>query len=103
MKISVCGIYCDKECRAYGKECKGCNQLKGRVSWAKYLGKDVCPIYQCVIDKGLDNCGQCEKMPCKMWLVDTKNPDMSDEEYAKDLERRMKNLNGGYNEAMSTL
>lgn len=92
MKISICGVYCDKECCAFGTECTGCNALKGKVSWAKFIGKDICPIYQCVKNKGFNNCGDCPLLPCKIWLEDTKNPDRTDEEYEQDLVLRIKNL-----------
>ena len=92
MKISVCGVYCDKECHAFGVECRGCNALKGRVSWAKFLGKEVCPIYSCVINKGFSSCGECPELPCDIWLVETRNPDRTDEEYKQELACRIKNL-----------
>lgn len=90
--MSVCGVYCDRECRAFGSDCTGCNELQGRVSWAKFLGKKVCPIFACVQAKGIDTCGDCSEVPCEIWLVETRNPSMTDEAYAEDLTNRMKNL-----------
>lgn len=92
-QISVCGVICSKECQAFGKDCSGCNQLQGRVSWAKFIGKTVCPIYQCVKQKGYISCAQCSDLPCAIWLVETRNPDMSDDEYNQDIQKRITNLN----------
>ena len=91
--ITVCGVYCEKECRAFGDECIGCHQLKGKVSWTKYINKDICPIYDCVVAKGFQNCRECEDLPCDIWLVETKNPSLGDEDYAAELQNRIKNLN----------
>ena len=90
--ITVCGIYCEKECHAFGDNCPGCHQLKGKVSWTKFINQEVCPIYQCVLDKGFHTCLECNQLPCRLWLVDTKNPATSDEEYAEHLQDRIKNL-----------
>lgn len=90
--MSVCGVYCEKECKAFGNQCSGCHQLNGKVSWAKYIGKETCPIYQCVKEKDFSTCKNCDKLPCEIWLEETKNPAMTDEEFAKDISRRMKNL-----------
>ncbi|MCU0606615.1 MAG: DUF3795 domain-containing protein [Candidatus Edwardsbacteria bacterium] len=92
--ISVCGVDCENECRAFGTECIGCHQLCGKVSWAKYIGADTCPIHACVENKGYRTCGECSLLPCRTILVDTKNPDMSDEQYAEDIRRRIRNLRG---------
>lgn len=90
--LTVCGVCCETDCRAYGKDCAGCNLLKGKVSWAKFLGKNLCPIYQCVLNKKIPNCGHCPAIPCKIWLTDTKNPDLTNLEYKADLRRRRINL-----------
>lgn len=90
--ISVCGIYCETECKAFGDECKGCNQLQGKVAWTKFIGKSICPIYACVKDNEIANCGFCPDLPCQIMLVETKEPDKSDEQYAKDIKQRIENL-----------
>jgi len=91
-KYSVCGVLCNEECHAFGKECAGCNVIKGKVSWAKYLGKDICPIYQCIENRGLNNCGECSDMPCDIWMIETKNPEVTIADYEADLKQRMRNL-----------
>lgn len=90
--LTVCGVNCATECHAFGSECPGCIALAGRVSWAAFLGKTVCPIYTCVQQRGFACCGECPDLPCQIWLVETKNPDRTDEEYAADLQQRLKNL-----------
>lgn len=89
--LSVCGVYCKTDCRAFENECAGCNELEGRVSWAPYYGKERCPIYDCATQKGLSSCGDCGKAPCKVWY-DTRNPDASDAEFKADLTNRLANL-----------
>jgi len=90
--LSVCGVNCSSDCNAFGTECEGCNQLQGRVAWAPFLGRERCPIFDCVMNKGLQSCGDCGSAPCKVWY-DTRNPDASDEEFTADLNSRLANLN----------
>jgi hypothetical protein len=73
-------------------ECAGCNKLQGQVSWAKYLNKTVCPIYTCVKQKGFSSCRDCDLPPCHIWLIETKNPDVSEQAFAADITNRLKNL-----------
>ena len=89
--LSVCGVNCKSDCRVYQVECAGCNELKGRVSWAAYYSKEHCPIYECAVQKGLSSCGDCGLAPCKIWY-DTRNPDASDAEFAADIASRLNNL-----------
>lgn len=89
--ISKCGVICASDCRAYKTECEGCNELEGRVSWAQFYELTHCPIYSCVVDKGLANCGDCGLQPCKLWL-ETRDPSFSDEAFAADIARRLQNL-----------
>ncbi len=94
MKKTVCGVYCN-ECHAYKVECEGCETLKGCISWAKFLDLTVCPIYTCVLEKGYADCGDCPVLPCKIWMVDTKIPEMSEEEYLADVKQRIAVLKNG--------
>ena len=89
--ITVCGVYCKKECKAYDSECHGCNQIQGKVSWAKFYGDSVCPIYKCALEFGFDTCLECKKIPCSIWW-NTKNPALSQIEFEKEIGHRIKNL-----------
>lgn len=92
MKIlSVCGVCCASDCRAYKTECEGCVELGGKITWAVFYQKEYCPIFQCVKDKGLGSCADCGEAPCQVWY-DTRDPDASDEQFAADLARRLANL-----------
>jgi len=88
---STCGVNCATDCRAYSVECEGCNELQGRVSWAEFYGRERCPIYDCAMEKGLCSCKDCGKQPCAIWN-ETRNPDMTDEEFAADVTSRLRNL-----------
>jgi hypothetical protein len=89
--LSVCGVNCSTDCKAYQTECAGCNELGGKVSWAEFYGSEYCPIYSCAKALGYLSCSECKKPPCEIWYS-TKNPDMTDEEFAADIESRLKNL-----------
>lgn len=87
--MSCCGIEC-KKCGFYGSLCKGCNECQGKVFHAPY-GK-ACPIYVCSVQKKrLATCKDCEQIPCTIWK-ETRDPQLSDEEFEKSIEERVKNL-----------
>lgn len=85
--ICPCGICCEK-CPKFPKECAGCHAIKGRVFWARYVGADVCPIYQCAKDKRLAHCGDCAHVPCQLW-VSLKDPALSDDEHQQSINERV--------------
>lgn len=89
--ISICGVNCSTDCKAYMTECAGCNELEGKVSWAELYGQEHCPIYACATALGFATCKACGKAPCEIWFA-TKNPDASDEEFEADIQSRLKNL-----------
>lgn len=86
--LSCCGAECDK-CSLYG-QCKGCNAAAGKVF---HMQKgQVCRIYACAVGKHkYANCAGCGQMPCEIWKA-TKDPSMTQEEFEKDLEKRVANL-----------
>jgi len=90
-KLSVCGVCCSTDCKAWQTECTGCTELEGRIPWAVFYDRDHCPIYDCVIAKGLSSCAFCGKAPCQVWL-DTRDPSASDEQFNADIANRLKNL-----------
>lgn len=87
--LTVCGQVCG-ECDFYQKDCAGCNESVGKVFHAP-AGK-ACPIYACAANrKHLTHCGLCGEAPCQLWR-DTRDPALSDQEFEKDLIRRLKQL-----------
>lgn len=91
LKMSVCGVICSSDCRAYQEECAGCNELEGKVSWAEFYALEHCPIYSCVQAKAITDCGICGEAPCSVWMQ-TRNPSASDSEFEADLQSRLANL-----------
>ena len=89
--LSKCGVNCSTDCKAYKVECDGCNELEGKVPWAKFINKVLCPIYECTVQKGFPSCKECGKAPCKLWLS-TRDPDFTDEEFQADIDSRLRNF-----------
>lgn len=91
MKVSCCGLVCD-ECGSYKKECEGCWETNGKPQWVQSLELRACPFYLCCkIEKELNSCGQCNKMPCEKFS-DIRDPSISDVEFNSELENRIKRL-----------
>lgn len=91
--VSVCGIDCSVACIECNKyldtPCKGCNEEKGRLYWTKYLGLEVCPIYNCCVNiKGFEDCGRCENLPCEIFFS-TKDPSISEELFQEKIKERV--------------
>lgn len=88
--ISCCGTKCNT-CYCYGNMCNGCNECKGKVF---HVPKgETCSIYECSKNhKQLKNCGECKDVPCNIWMK-TRDPKFSDEEFQKNIEMRIQNLN----------
>ncbi|RLF85101.1 DUF3795 domain-containing protein [Thermococci archaeon] len=86
--IGVCGCICS-DCRIYEKECKGCYAIEGKPCWLHEVGLEICDFYECcVLDKGLEHCGQCKEIPCdKFWK--NKNPAWREEQHKKIVEERV--------------
>jgi len=100
MDLSICGIdcavasiECNKHCEELvNKPCRGCNAEEGRLFWTKYLGLEICPIYNCCVNvKQFDHCGQCVELPCDIFFS-TKDPSMSDEVFNQTMQQRMEVL-----------
>ncbi len=90
MLISPCGYYCSG-CSHYQDRCKGCASLKGKPWWVKYYDIDNCPIYGCVQEKKIADCGQCDRIPCQTW-TDLKDPSYSDYEHKAKIGQRVNRL-----------
>lgn len=88
--ISVCGIDC-KSCPNLSTDCEGCSAMQGKVFWTVQFGLNRCPIYQCVIDKKMSDCGECNKLPCEIWQS-MKDPSLTDEEHQISIKERVNRL-----------
>ena len=90
--LTCCGTEC-KTCSFYGENCDGCNECRGKVFHAPE-GK-ACPIYACCVQKHrYVNCGACEMLPCDIWRA-VRDPALSEEEFERSVEIRIRNLSGG--------
>jgi len=88
MYLSACGVDCEK-C-PLKDQCGGnCHAVKGVPFFLKDFGVEVCPLYDCAVNKkGLKTCAECAELPCQLFY-DWKDPSMSDEEHLKSVEERV--------------
>lgn len=88
MSYSPCGI----DCGACEEACGGCRETEGRAFWVGlYSDGDVCPKYDCAINKkGFNHCGQCPELPCK--LYDDRNPSTPPEVHELNVKKRVELL-----------
>jgi hypothetical protein len=94
MIISACGLICDN-CEYFNTTCTGCLNVKGSTFWAKeMMPAKVCPMFDCSVNKNhFKNCGDCNDLPCKMFL-EMKDPKSTDEEHRKSIVTRVGLLKG---------
>ena len=90
MLLSPCGIDC--EICDYRKSCDGCSAIKGKPFYLKDFGVEVCPMYECPVDKkGYKSCAECPELPCRIFY-DWKDPSMTDEAHINSINERVKVL-----------
>ena len=90
--LNVCGADCVGCPQMTNGTCKDTvRNLKGKVFWTKYVNVEVCPVYKCVEEKQIANCGYCAKIPCDWWFS-LKDPSMSDEQHRQGVNDRVKKL-----------
>ncbi len=63
-----CGLYCGT-CEHLGDKCVGgCGEVEGKPFWTSLMKIDICPLYDCAVNKnGIEHCGKCERLPCKLF------------------------------------
>jgi hypothetical protein len=90
--ISSCGLICS-DCEFYKKTCDGCYAVQGSTFWAQeMMPSKVCPLFQCAFnDRGYESCGDCEELPCALFLQ-MKDPSLSDEEHQRMVGVRVERL-----------
>ncbi|MDR1055543.1 MAG: DUF3795 domain-containing protein [Prevotellaceae bacterium] len=66
--FSVCGVDC-YICDSFEDGCRNCDAAKECDFLLRHrnVGTTACPIYNCIIGKGFESCGQCELLPCNLW------------------------------------
>ena len=47
----------------------------------------------CRIENGFKSCGECSKLPCEL-ILGTRDPSLSEEEFMKTVDERVKRLRG---------
>jgi hypothetical protein len=68
LKYPPCGALCEI-CRDFkANRCKRCTKTKGRPWFLKFTKFEICPIYQCTIQKKIEKCIDCKEFPCKTFL-----------------------------------
>ena len=91
MSLSPCGINC-VEC-PLAESCGGsCQTLQGKPFYLKDFGVEVCPIYDCAVNKnGFSTCGECAELPCQIFF-DWRDPSTSEEAHRQWVEDQTKIL-----------
>ena len=90
MKLSPCGADCES-CE-HSKICGGCFAKEGKPFYLKDFGFEVCPMYDCSINKnGYKSCAGCPELPCHIFH-DWKDPNMTDEAHDNSVNERVKAL-----------
>lgn len=86
-----CGLFCG-ECEYIDEKCKGCGQVQGKPFWAETFGVEVCPLYDCSVNrKQIEHCGLCDEFPCETF-TSLRDPSLSDEDAEMLLWMRRQNL-----------
>lgn len=57
--MAYCGTYCETCDWKEKMNCQGCKAHTGDVFWG------TCQIAKCAIEKGIEHCGTCRKLPCE--------------------------------------
>ena len=87
MYLSPCGCSCEKmDCK---DSCGGnCHTCGGKPFYLKDFGVEVCPIFDCSVNKnGYYTCAECENLPCQLYY-DWKDPSNTDEEHIQSIKNR---------------
>lgn len=91
MLLAPCGVDCDG-C-TYSESCGGsCFEIKGKPFYLKEIGVDLCPLYDCPVNKkGYKTCAECEDLPCELFH-EWRDPSMSDEQHLTSINERVERL-----------
>lgn len=86
MKLSICGLDCNG-CDFYQTDCEGCREVKGKPFWTEI----VCELFSCCSEKEFNTCGDCDELPCKLF-IELKDPNISQEQHLKEVQNRVNRL-----------
>jgi len=87
MQLSPCGIACE-ECHLKETCGGGCHAIKGKPFYLQDFGMEVCPLYDCPVNKkGFMTCGECPELPCQLFY-DWKDPEMTEEAHLQSVKDR---------------
>ena len=90
MLLSPCGIDCES-CE-FDDSCSDCHSIEGKPFYLKDFDVDVCPMYDCPVNKkGYKTCAECPELPCQIYY-DWKDPSMTDEAHIESINERVKTL-----------
>ena len=94
MLVAPCGVDCGGCPEKEG--CGGsCRASEGKPFYIKDFGFEVCPLYDCAINKkGYTTCGECAELPCQLFY-DWKDPSMSEEAHLQSIKDRTEALKKG--------
>jgi len=88
---TVCGLICG-ECDHFSENCTGCNPVCGRPFWLEFVNAEICPIYDCCVNKkGYEHCGHCSEFICEKFTR-FRDPNTSDEEQEEMLKKMKENI-----------
>ena len=86
-----CGIYCGA-CEYLDVQCRGCGYQRGRPFWTSHMDIEVCPLYQCCLDRErVEHCGLCPEFPCPLFHQ-FRDPSLSEEEAERAVLERQDTL-----------
>ena len=65
--LPPCGGYCEN-CVEYKRVCAGCVETGGKPFHVQQGEADICPVWACVKNRGIEHCGVCDEFPCDTFL-----------------------------------
>jgi len=88
MSFAPCGIDC--ETCPFKDDCGGgCFECGGKPFYIKDFGVELCPIYDCAVNKmGYKSCIDCPDLPCQLFY-DWRDPSMTEEEHNQSINERV--------------
>jgi len=69
LTLPPCGALCEI-CSDFKRGiCKGYVKTRGKPWFLERFTRfEICPIYKCAVEKGVEKCIDCKEFPCKTFL-----------------------------------